>query len=177
VASSPGPNPLSPAEIADRLRAQFGDDVLEWSDVHGHAVVKVSPGRYQEIGRFLRDEPDLGFDFFDFLSAVDYTPKGGGFEVVTHLYSTSRNHHVRLKVECAADDPRCPTLREVWPGADWHEREAAELFGVTFDGHPHLVKLLLPEQFEGHPLRKDFALMTREAKPWPGAAEGEEIEE
>ncbi|MFN2590885.1 MAG: NADH-quinone oxidoreductase subunit C [Actinomycetota bacterium] len=170
-------NPLSPAEIGDRLRAQFGDDILETEDVHGHAVVKTASGRYQEIARFLRDEPELGFDFFDFLSGVDLTPKGGGFQVVTHLYSTSHNHHVRLKVDCDAGQPRCPTLSDVWPGANWHEREAAELFGVVFDGHPHLVKLLLPEQFEGHPLRKDFALMTREAKPWPGAAEGEEIEE
>jgi len=175
VASSP--SRLSPAEIADRLRAQFGDDVQAADDVHGHAVIRVSPGRYQEMARFLRDEPDLGFDYFDFLAGVDYTPKGGGYEVVAHLYSTRNNQNVRLKVECAAEEPRCPTLSGLWPGADWHEREAAELFGIVFDGHPHLVKLLLPEQFEGHPLRKDFALMTREAKPWPGAVEGEEIEE
>jgi len=175
VASSP--SRLSPAEIADRLRAQFGDDVQAADDVHGHAVIRVSSGRYQEMARFLRDEPDLGFDYFDFLAGVDYTPKGGGYEVVAHLYSTRNNQNVRLKVECAAEEPRCPTLSGLWPGADWHEREAAELFGIVFDGHPHLVKLLLPEQFEGHPLRKDFALMTREAKPWPGAVEGEEIEE
>jgi len=175
VASSP--SRLSPAEIADRLRAQFGDDVQAADDVHGHAVIRVSPGRYQEMARFLRDEPDLGFDYFDFLAGVDYTPKGGGYEVVAHLYSTRNNQNVRLKVECAAEEPRCPTLSGLWPGADWHEREAAELFGIVFDGHPHLVKLLLPEQFEGHPLRKDFALMTREAKPWPGAVEAEEIEE
>ncbi len=170
-------SPLSPADITERLRAQFGEDVLGSEEVHGHAVVTVAPGRYQEVARFLRDEPELGFDFFDFLAGVDYTPKGGGYQVVTHLYSTRHNHHARLKIDCDAAEPRCPTLSEIYPGANWHEREAAELFGIVFDGHPHLVKLLLPEQFEGHPLRKDFALMTREAKPWPGAAEGEEIEE
>jgi NADH-quinone oxidoreductase subunit C len=175
VASSP--SPLSPTDIADRLRAQFGQDVTASEDVHGHASVTVKPGRYQEMARFLRDDPELAFDYFDFLAAVDYTPKGGGFQVVTHLYSTAHNHHARLKVDCDAAEPHCPTLSEVYAGANWHEREAAELFGVVFDGHPHLVNLLLPEQFEGHPLRKDFALMTREAKPWPGAAEGEEIEE
>jgi NADH-quinone oxidoreductase subunit C len=146
-------------------------------DVHGHAAVTVRPERYEEMARFLRDDPAMGFDFFDFLAAVDYTPKGRGFQVVTHLYSTTNHHHVRLKVDCDADEPRCPTLSDVYSGANWHEREAAELFGIMFDGHPHLVKLLLPEQFEGHPLRKDFALMTREAKPWPGEVEGEEIEE
>jgi NADH-quinone oxidoreductase subunit C len=176
VASSP--KPLSPPEIIDRLRAQFGEDVSASSDEHGHPVVTVAPARYQEMATFLRDDPLLSFDFFDFLTAVDYTPKGRGYEVVTHLYSTRQNHHVRLKVECAAEEPHCPTLTEVWAGANWAEREAWELFGVVFDGHPHLVKLVLPEQFEGHPLRKDFALMTREAKPWPGAVpEGEEIEE
>jgi NADH-quinone oxidoreductase subunit C len=176
VASSP--RPLSPADITDRVRAQFGEDVAGAQEVHGHAVLTLTPGRYAEIARFLRDDPDLGFDYFDFLAGVDYTPKGGGFEVVVHLFSTGHRHNVRLKLQLPAEGPHCPTLREVWPGADWHEREANEMYGIVFDGHPHLVKLLLPEQFEGHPLRKDFALMTREAKPWPGAVpEGEEIEE
>ena len=170
-------SPLSPAEIGDRLRAQFGEDVLSIDDVHGHASLRVTPGRYREIARFLRDEPDLDFDYFDFLAGVDLTPKGAGFDVVTHLYSTRHNHHARLKVACDAADPRCPTLQDLWAGANWHEREANEMFGIVFEGHPHLVKLLLPEQFEGHPLRKDFALMTREAKPWPGGVEGAEDEE
>jgi NADH-quinone oxidoreductase subunit C len=169
-------SPLSPTDIVNRLRAQFGEDILESGDVHGHAVVTVAPARYREIARFLRDDPDLAFDFFDFLTGVDYRPKGGGFEVVAHLFSTRRLHNVRLKVACDADDPRCPTLSDIWSGANWHERETWELLGIAFDEHPHLVKLLLPQQFEGHPLRKDFALMTREAKPWPGAVE-EEIEE
>jgi NADH-quinone oxidoreductase subunit C len=179
VANSPNRSRsrLSPAEINDRLAAQFGQDITAYADVHGHAVFTVSVGRYVEMARFLRDEPDLDFDFFDFLAGVDYTPKGRGFEVVTHLYSTRHNHHARLKVELPAEDPHIPTLRELWPGADWHERELWELFGVLVDGHPHLVKLLLPEQFDGHPLRKDFALMTREAKPWPGGVEGAEDDE
>ncbi len=168
---------LAANDIIDRLRAQFGDDILNAEGVYGDAVFTVSPARYGEVARFLRDDRDLAFDFFDFLAGVDYRPKGGGYEVVTHLYSTTRNHNVRLKVQCDAENPRVPTLSQVWPGANWHERETWELLGIVFDGHPHLVKLLLPEQFEGHPLRKDFALMTREAKPWPGATEGEEVEE
>jgi NADH-quinone oxidoreductase subunit C len=168
---------LSPSDIAERLRAQFGDDILAAEDVHGHAVVTVAPGRYQEVATFLRNEPDLDFDFFDFLAGVDYRPKGRGFEVVAHLFSTRHHHNARLKLECDPEEPHAPTLSSVWPGANWHEREAAELFGIEFEGHPHQVKLLLPEQFEGYPLRKDFPLMTREAKPWPGAVEGEEIEE
>jgi NADH-quinone oxidoreductase subunit C len=174
VGNSPS---LSPPEIADRVRAQFGDDIVSSEDQHGHAVVGVTPERYRELVQFLRDEPDLDCDFFDFLTGVDFRPKDRGFEVVTHLYSTRHRHNIRVKVACDAEDPHCPTLHDLYPGANWFEREAAELFGIVFDGHPHLVKLVLPEQFEGHPLRKDFALMSREAKPWPGAVEGEDIEE
>jgi len=177
VANSLSRSPLPPADIADRLRAQFGSDVLGFEEVHGHAVVNAAPGRYREIAQFLRDDPSLGFDFFDFLTGVDYREKGAGYQVVVHLYSTRLRHHVRLRVDCDADDPTCPTLSDLWAGANWHERETWELLGIEFEGHPHLVKLVLPEQFEGHPLRRDFALMTREAKPWPGAVEGEEIEE
>ena len=166
---------LSPAEIGDRLRAQFGDDVQDVADQFGHAVVTVTQGRHHEIAQFLRDDPDLGFDYFDFTAGVDLGENG--FEVVTHLYSTSRNHHVRLKLRCDKESPTAPTLSDLWSGANWHERETWELFGVHFVGHPHLVKLLLPEPFEGHPLRKDFELMSRVAKPWPGAPEGEEIED
>ena len=168
---------LSPAEIGERLRAQFGDDITSADDRFGHAVVTVSPGRYVEVARFLRDEPDLGFDYFDFLTAVDFTPKGRGFEVVFHVHSSTNNQGARVKLELPAEEPHAPSIHEVWPGANWFEREAWEMFGIGFDGHPHLVKLELPEQFDGHPLRKDFALMSREAKPWPGAAEGEEGED
>ncbi len=171
MASSPGP--LPPAEVIRRLRAQFGEDLLETKEVHGEAVLVVAPGRYRELVRMLRDDPDLGFDFLDFVSAVDR--KDQGLEVVVQLYSTRRRHRARVKVACAAEEPRAPSIHDLYPGANWHERETWELFGVDFEGHPQLVKLLLPEQFEGHPLRKDFVLMSRLAKPWPGEekAEGE----
>jgi len=167
---------LSPAEIGERLRAQFGDDITSADDQFGHAVVTVSPARYVEVVRFLRDEPDLGFDYFDFLTAVDL-PDQDEMELVVHLYSNAHNHHVRLKVRIPRGEPVAPTIHDLYPGANWFEREAWELFGIVFDGHPHLVKLVLPEPFEGFPLRKDFELMSRVAKPWPGVPEGEEVEE
>ncbi len=167
--------PLPPPEIESRLRAQFGEDVLAFEDQFGHAVVTVSPARYREMARFLREEPEFDCDYCDFCSGVDFGDSG--LEVVTHLYSTTIGHHVRLKVRLAREHPVCPTISDLYPGANWHERETAEMFGIAFEGHPQPVKLLLPEPFEGHPLRKDFPLMTREAKPWPGAVEGEEEEE
>ena len=168
--------PLPPAEVADRLRAQFGEDLQDAGEAYGHAVVTVAPGRYRELMVVLRDDPEFDCDYFDFTSAVDY-PDREVFELVTHVYSTSWRHHVRVKVPIPRAEPRIETVSDVYPGANWHERETWELFGIVFEGHPHLVKLVLPEPFEGHPLRKDFELMSRVAKPWPGEAEGEEAEE
>jgi NADH-quinone oxidoreductase subunit C len=176
VASTRVRPPLRPPEVGQRLRAQFGEDVSDVGDQYGHAVVTVSAARLRELVQTLRDDPEFACDYFDFSSAVDL-PDQGVIELVTHVYSTSRNHHVRVKVRVPRDEPRCATLSDLYPGANWYERETAELFGVAFEGHPHLVKLVLPEPFEGHPLRKDFTLMTRRAKVWPGAVEGEEEEE
>ncbi|MGH2724045.1 MAG: NADH-quinone oxidoreductase subunit C [Actinomycetota bacterium] len=173
MASSPGP--LSGAEITERLRARFGRDLVEADDAQGQAAVRIVPERYREMVVTLRDDTAFACDFFDFTSAVDRGEDG--FDVVTQLWSTSRRHAVRVKVACDREDPHCPSLVEIYPGANWHERETWELFGIRFDGHPQLVKLVLPEQFEGYPLRKDFVLMTRVAKPWPGAEEGVEEEE
>jgi NADH-quinone oxidoreductase subunit C len=128
--------------------------------------------RYRELVTALRDDADLAFDFFDFVTAVDRLEEG--FDVVVQLFSTTRRHHVRIKVGTSRDEPRVPTISDLYAGANWHERETWELFGIHFEGHPQLVRLVLPEQFEGFPGRKDFKLMTRIAKPWPGAEQGEE---
>jgi NADH-quinone oxidoreductase subunit C len=174
VASSP--SPLSPEEVGARLRAQFGQDVTDLAEQYGHAAATVTVQRYREVVRFLRDEPEFACDYCDFTSAVDWGPEGG-FEVVTHLFSTQHHHNVRVKVRLPYEDPVCPTVSDLFPTCNWHERETQEMFGIHFEGHPKPVKLLLSEPFEGHPLRKDFPLMTREAKPWPGAVEGEEDED
>ena len=170
------PSPLSPDEVVSRLRAQFGADLTETIEAHGHPVVTVTADRYRDLVRFLRDEPEFACDYCDFTSGVDWGPEGG-FEVVTHLFSTTHHHGVRVKVRLPHEDPVCPTVSDLFATCNWHERETHEMFGIRFEGHPQPVKLLLSEPFEGHPLRKDFPLMTREAKPWPGAVEGEEDED
>jgi NADH-quinone oxidoreductase subunit C len=168
---------LSPDDLGSRLRARFGDDV-EVADSFGHAVATVPVDRYHDAVRFCRDEPEFGCDFCDFTGAVDFGDgEDGGFEVVTQLFSTTNQHSVRLKVRLPHGEPSVPTISDLFPTSDWHERELMEMFGITVEGHPRPVKLLLAEPFEGHPLRKDFALMSREAKPWPGAVEGEDEDE
>jgi NADH:ubiquinone oxidoreductase subunit C len=172
VADTPSP---PPPDVETRLRAQFGDAILAVADSYGEAVVTVSRERFHDLVKFLRDEPEFGFDYCDFSSGVDYGDEG--VEIVTQLYSTSLRHRIRVKLRLAHDDLSYPTISDVYATANWHERENMEMFGVSVEGHPQPVKLLLPEPFEGHPLRKDFALTSRSVKPWPGAVEGEEEEE
>ncbi|MFJ5593131.1 NADH-quinone oxidoreductase subunit C [Streptomyces noursei] len=120
---------------------------------------------------------DLGCTYFDWLSAVD--EPGTGFRICAHLVDVARRGTVRrlvVRTTVPHDAPALPTAVGVFAGAGWHERETHEMFGVDFTGHPHLVPLLLPDAFEGHPLRKDFVLAARVAKAWPGAKEPGESE-
>ena len=154
--------------LRDHLVAELGDAV-EPEISYGQLTVTVAPEDWRRAAELARRSPELACNFFDFLSGVD--EEAAGIGVVLHLYSTSHRHHLQLRTVVPREDGHLPTLSDLWAGADWQERELAELFGVSFDGHPNLAKLLLPEEFEGHPLRKEFALLTREAKPWPGAKE------
>jgi NADH:ubiquinone oxidoreductase subunit C len=117
--------------------------------------------------------------FIDFLTAVDQLDavEDPGFDVVVHLWSMDRREHLLLRTRVPADAPTLDTATGVFAGASWHERETFEMFGVDFAGHPHLVPLLLPDGFEGHPLRKSFVLAARAAKAWPGAKEPGESDE
>ena len=111
-----------------------------------------------QIATFLRDEPDLAFDFLSMVCAVDYLPANPRFEVVYHLYSTKHLTRIRLKVRLEEDDPQVESVTALWPTADWHERETYDMFGIRFSNHPDLRRILLPEDWEGFPLRKDYPL-------------------
>jgi NADH-quinone oxidoreductase subunit C len=139
---------------------------------HARATVDVPPQRWAEAVQAARDQ--IGCGFFDWLSAVD--EEADGFSVVAHLWSVPGRYGVLLRTRLPRADPRVASVVELFPGASWHERETYEMFGVVFDGHPDLKPLLLPAEFEGHPLRKDFVLASRVAKPWPGAKEPGESE-
>ncbi len=137
-------------------------------------TVDVSAGTWLHSLTVARDE--LGCDFFDFLSAVDNG--SDGFIVVTHLVARDVGcvDTVLLRTTVPADSPALSCVCSVYAGAGWHERETHEMFGIGFPDHEHLDPLLLPDGFEGHPLRKDFVLASRAAKPWPGAKEPGESE-
>ena len=135
-------------------------------------TLDVPPGDWLAALAFGRDV--AGCDFFDWLTAVD--EQDAGFAVIVHLYSIERRHHLLVRTLLPREDPVLPTATGIFRGAAWAERETHEMFGVVFSGHPRLAPLLLPEGFEGHPLRKEFALAARAAQEWPGAKEPGERE-
>ncbi len=163
-AAPPKENPLKApvaSKAVDRLRERFADDVVEVSYYAGEAIVRIGKERFQELARFLRDDPGLRFDFLSNLSAAHWPQRPKQFEVVYHLYSIPLRHRVTLKLD-VAEAEEAPTACGVWATANWHEREAFDLFGIRFTGHPDLTRILMTDEWKGHPLRKDYPL---EGKP------------
>jgi NADH-quinone oxidoreductase subunit C len=116
----------------------------------------IRPAQFLRTCEFLRDEPGLKFSFLADVTALDLYPQEPRFEVVYHLLSIETTQRLRLKVRVEGENPRFVTAVSVWPAANAFEREVFDLFGITFEGHPFLRRLLLPEEWEGHPLRKDY---------------------
>lgn len=144
---------MTPGDAATRLRERFGSE----PQVEGSVVTVALPvERWLEAGRMARDE--LGCRYFNWLSAVDW--KEAGIEVLCRVENLAAGLAVVLRTRVDAVRPRCPSLTAVWRGADWMERECYDMFGVVFEGHPDLRRILLPEDWEGHPLRKDYAVDT-----------------
>ena len=185
--------------ILARLEAELGDAIVESGATYGDVVVRVRPDAWRRSAQFCKDQ--LGCDYLSFVSAIDWMPApalvdegsgdtstpaqpkettygvGGGagrFQVFAMVASTLGAHQrVILKTDVDDSDPHAESWVSVYPGADWHERETWEMFGIVFDGHPALRHLYLPFEFEGHPLRKDYPLLAREVKPWPGLVDVE----
>jgi NADH-quinone oxidoreductase subunit C len=167
---------MTPEQLRDQVVTRLAH--VEAAEVNlGMLTVDVEPAGWLDALRFARDELDC--DFFDWLSAVDELGRDdSSIRVVTHVYATISRHHLLLRTTVPRDQPHLPTATGIYRGANWHERETFEMFGVIFDEHPNLVPLLLPDGFEGHPLRKDFVLASRVAKQWPGEVDpGQSVSE
>lgn len=154
-----GPKPVdaSDHQLVKKLKAKFDGAVLEASEFLGQVSIRLTSGSVTEICEFLRTDPDARFNYLSDLTCVHFplrqeTP----LEVVYQLYSISRNERVRLKV--GLSDATVDSVTSVWPSANWMEREVYDLFGVTFRNHPDLRRILLPPDWEGHPLLKDYPL-------------------
>ncbi|HID07087.1 MAG TPA: NADH-quinone oxidoreductase subunit C [Armatimonadetes bacterium] len=147
---------LSPEELEVRLRERLPTAILGTRIGKNGLEIRVDSEQLVQLCRVLRDDPELRFDFLRCISALDWIDEDE-IEVVYHLYSIPRGHYIVLKVRVPRSEPRVPSVTHVWATANWHEREAFDLVGVIFDGHPDLRRILLPPEWEGHPLRKDYA--------------------
>lgn len=169
---------MTPEEVGRRVVALLAP-VEATASVSGgqgyaRATVDVPLASWADAVRAARDDAELDLDFLDWLSAVDEL--ADGFDVVLHLWSVRHRHGLLLRTRVPRDTPVVASVVGLFPGAAWHERETHEMFGIDFAGHGELRPLLLPPEFEGHPLRKEFVLASRVAKPWPGAKEPGESE-
>jgi len=151
---------IQPDHSIRKLQGRFPDAVLETASFRGEATATVRAADILPICRFLRDDPDLAFDICLFVSAIDQLALGTSprFVAVYQLYSLKHNSRLRLKVPLLGDPPAVESVSSVWTAADWHERETFDLLGVQFKGHPELRRILLPHEWVGHPLRKDYDL-------------------
>ena len=194
------PRPLDDTEqeLLARLERELGDSIVDSAETFGTLVVRVKPDAWRKAAEVSKRE--LECDFLSFISGIDWQPgpregeEAGGdtsspvqptemtfgaagstgrMQVFAHVESTARKWGVTLKTDVDERDPHAESWVSHYPGADWHERETWEMFGVIFDGHPSLRHLYLPSEFEGHPLRKDYPLLARVVKPWPGLVDVE----
>ena len=144
------------SRVLRRLLDQHAASVLDTHARLGDATAIVPKDKLVAVMRFLRDDPELAFDMLTDLTCVDYLGEEPRFEMVYHLYSVAKNHRLRVKVRVGEEKPEIDTLIPVWPSANWLEREIWDMYGIRFRGHPDLRRILLYDEFEGHPLRKDY---------------------
>jgi NADH-quinone oxidoreductase subunit C len=146
-------------ELVKRYKGKFGAAILEaWVD-RKQAILVVARDLLLEIATYSRDEEK--FDWLSDLTAVDWPKREKRFDIVLNMYSFEKNERLRLKVHAAEND-RVPSVQGVWATANWEEREVYDMFGVVFEGHPELKRILLPDEWQGHPLRKDYDILKQD---------------
>jgi NADH-quinone oxidoreductase subunit C len=154
----PKPEPLD-NPLVQRFKKKFGDGILEaWID-RKQAILVVETARLAEISEFARDSEQ--FDFLADHTAVDWPKREKRFDVVLNLYSIKKNERLRIKAH-AAENELVPSVSGVWVTADWMEREVFDMFGIIFSGHPNLKRILLPDEWQGFPLRKDYDILKQD---------------
>jgi NADH-quinone oxidoreductase subunit C len=146
----------------EKLRHEFADEILDTHAQHGDDTVIVKPDRILDIARFLKEDPDLQYNFLTDLTAADYMTREPRFEMVYHLYSLPKNTRIRVKVPLPESKLEIESLTPLWKTANFMERECWEFFGVKFLNHPNMRHLFLYDEFQGFPLRKDYPLKKRQ---------------
>lgn len=160
---------MTPAQIIEKLTGQFGDTIAESYPDDKHPRIHVAAENWRPIAEYLRSDEELAFDWLGCITAIDYVADNE-LAAAYDLRSSSHGHWFAVKVLCDRDTPAIPSVADLWPAADWHEREAFDMMGIVFDGHQDLRRILLPEDWEGFPLRKDYQF-PREYHGIPGTYE------
>jgi len=148
---------LTPSEILTHLKALVPSAEVGLDETQPEPMLLVARAHLTTVAKALRGDEALAFDCLMCLSGAD---RGTELQVVTHLYSMKHAHHVALRCVISKDDALAPSVSSVWPAAEWHEREAFDLLGIHFSAHPDLRRILCPDDWEGHPLRKDYVAQT-----------------
>ncbi|MCB9771570.1 MAG: NADH-quinone oxidoreductase subunit C [Candidatus Omnitrophica bacterium] len=153
----------------EKVQEKFTQDIVETHVFRGDETVVVRPSALRAVAQFLRETPELDFNFLMDLTAVDYLFFAGGriqkefrFEVVYHFFSLKNNIRLRIKVPVDEKDPEVETLSDLWASANWYEREVWDMYGIRFKNHPNLKRILMYEEFKGHALRKDYPFNKRQ---------------
>jgi NADH-quinone oxidoreductase subunit C len=154
----PKPLPLD-NELVRKLKARFGEAIREASLDRKQAIVTIAAEQLREVSRYCRDEEK--FDMLVDLTAVDWPKREKRFDLILILYSFAKNERVRLKAHAGESEP-VPSVCEIWPAANWLERECYDMFGIAFEGHPDLKRILMPDEWQGHPLRKDYDILKQD---------------
>ena len=148
---------MNPEEIYKTLSDKFGGAILGYdTELAGDPNIQIAPTAIADVCQFLAETDTLAFDSLMCLSGVDLGVKEENFSIVYHLYGMQHRHTVVLKTSVPKTDAHLPTVSHIWKTADWHEREAYDLYGILFEGHTDLRRILLPDDWEGYPLRKDY---------------------
>ncbi len=169
-------------KIEEKLRAAFGESVISVSEFKGEVTAEVKRESIVEVCRFVKEDPELWFDFLSDVCGADMldfedasarkaylaiehdfrpaqVPIEERFRVIYNMISLKNKTRLRIKVKVDGENPVCPSVTSVYPAANWYERETFDMFGITFEGHPDLRRMYMPEEYEYYPLRKDFPLM------------------
>lgn len=157
-------SPAQSSPIVDLLIKTFPDSVSAIEELANWPSARVKLEAFEEVARFLKKEPALDFDYLTCISGVDYPERSPRFDLVYHFVSLKYKHVLELKVGVGEKDA-APSLTALWRSADWNEREAFDLLGIQFSGHPDLRRILLPDQWKGHPLRKDYVIAEEDKFP------------
>jgi NADH-quinone oxidoreductase subunit C len=166
---------MEPLEIVERLKEKYFSEIVDVTQFREQVFVSVKSDRITDICRYLHDEPDIHMDFLADICGVDYPGRKYRFEVLYNLYSIKFRHRLIVKALLTEEAPNIKSVVPIWNGANCHEREACDMYGIIFHGHPDLRRILMPEDWEGFPQRKDYPLKGREDWEYKGFEECKEL--